>query len=111
MRQAVPDDDPLLLLRDGKMVIEIRPRVDWNKGQAVLVDSRELHLQIALEVYIGDDSTDEDAFQALAGGDHDSRRRRRMLPRLATVSRIRRRWPISLKHAFSIEKELYSDPG
>jgi trehalose 6-phosphate phosphatase len=65
---AIPEDDPELVLRDAKMVIEIRPRVQWNKGEGVLWIRRELGLESALEVYIGDDTTDEDAFERLPEG-------------------------------------------
>lgn len=63
-----------ILKRKGKKVLELRPRVEWHKGAAVLwlLDA----LQEAygtmdgltpplLPMYIGDDITDEDAFQAL----------------------------------------------
>lgn len=53
----------------GKKVFEIRPPIDWNKGSAILwllnkhkpafLDSP------ILPIYIGDDTTDEDAFNAL----------------------------------------------
>jgi trehalose-phosphatase len=51
----------------GKKVFELRPDVDWHKGRAVrwLID--ELGLGDGVPVYIGDDETDEDAFEALRG--------------------------------------------
>jgi len=51
----------------GKMIFELRPDVDWDKGRAVLWLIETLKLGDALPVYIGDDVTDEDAFRALAG--------------------------------------------
>ncbi len=51
----------------GKMIFELRPDVDWDKGRAVLWLIETLRLGDALPVYIGDDVTDEDAFRALAG--------------------------------------------
>lgn len=51
----------------GKMIFELRPDVDWDKGRAVLWLIEALDLRDALPVYIGDDVTDEDAFRALAG--------------------------------------------
>jgi trehalose-phosphatase len=56
----------LLRLMEGACVIEVLPNIDWHKGSAVAW-IREL---VAAEhdlvsVYIGDDVTDEDAFQAV----------------------------------------------
>ncbi|HEX2189297.1 MAG TPA: trehalose-phosphatase [Longimicrobiaceae bacterium] len=55
-----------LRVTEGKMVLEVRPRVEWDKGRAVdfLLD----HLRPppgAPVLYLGDDTTDEDAFRAL----------------------------------------------
>lgn len=50
----------------GKEVIEIRPRDFWNKGSAVEW-IRKRYAPKAFTFYIGDDTTDEDAFRALAG--------------------------------------------
>ncbi len=61
----VPDE---LNLRGGKMVFELRPALQWNKGSAVLWILEHLGLEAARAVYIGDDLTDEDAFAALPGG-------------------------------------------
>ncbi len=60
-----------LLLNRGHMVLEIRPAVDWDKGRAVLwllehTIGTDWQTQTSV-IYIGDDSTDEDAFLALAG--------------------------------------------
>ena len=52
----------------GKEVFEMLPRLDWNKGRAVLHILEHLRLPAdVFPVYIGDDRTDEDAFAALAG--------------------------------------------
>lgn len=56
---------PGLRKTGGKMIFELRPDVDWDKGRAVLWLLRALDLEAALPVYIGDDETDEDAFRAL----------------------------------------------
>jgi trehalose-phosphatase len=53
----------------GKKVLEIRPPLDWNKGKAVAWILENHHSvqqkQKSLPVYIGDDTTDEDAFLVL----------------------------------------------
>jgi trehalose 6-phosphate phosphatase len=55
-----------LELSGGKMVLEIKPAVAWDKGRAV----RELlrragGARSVFPIYLGDDRTDEDAFKAL----------------------------------------------
>jgi trehalose-phosphatase len=64
-----PFQDRILVTR-GKMVLEIRPACVWDKGSAVrkIAEMAGVWEQHPL-VYIGDDSTDEDAFAALADTD------------------------------------------
>jgi trehalose 6-phosphate phosphatase len=61
-----PDE---LKLTPGKMVYELQPKLDWNKGRAVeyLIDTLDLGRPEIVPLYLGDDVTDEDAFRALAG--------------------------------------------
>ena len=47
----------------GKMVLEVRPGIEWDKGKAVLYLLKGY--KSALPIYIGDDITDEDAFKAI----------------------------------------------
>ncbi len=50
----------------GKKVFEVRPNVDWNKGQAVRWLIKKLGKgKKYTPIYIGDDTTDEDAFKLL----------------------------------------------
>jgi trehalose 6-phosphate phosphatase len=64
---AHPQD---LKVTPGKMVFEIQPRVDWDKGKAVLylLDALKCDPASEMALYLGDDVTDEHAFAALAGG-------------------------------------------
>ena len=54
---------------NGKKVYELLPAIDWNKGKAVVWLLETLGLECRSggirPIYIGDDSTDEDAFRAL----------------------------------------------
>jgi trehalose-phosphatase len=57
-----------LKITPGKMVFEIQPRLDWDKGTAVLYLLKALGLDRdgVVPIYLGDDITDEDAFRAPA---------------------------------------------
>lgn len=65
----VGDAHPKLRRKAGKKIFELQPDVDWHKGRAVqwLIDQLGLAQEGVLPVYIGDDVTDEDAFEALKG--------------------------------------------
>lgn len=52
-----------LLLREGRMVIELRPKVDVTKGTAVRALIERLSLRSC--VFMGDDVTDTDVFRTL----------------------------------------------
>jgi trehalose 6-phosphate phosphatase len=58
-----------LRVTPGKMVYEIQPKLDWDKGRAVLylLEALGLDGDEVLPLYIGDDITDEHAFHALSG--------------------------------------------
>jgi trehalose 6-phosphate phosphatase len=65
---------PLLLenkirVTSGKRIFEIRPPVDWHKGEVVAWFLQKVYpaprSESLLPVYIGDDITDEDAFRVL----------------------------------------------
>jgi trehalose-phosphatase len=53
------------VLNTGEKVFEIRPRVYWNKANAVLWIKEKIGKPGTAVIYIGDDTTDEDAFVGL----------------------------------------------
>jgi trehalose-phosphatase len=55
---------PSLRICLGKKIYEIRPSADWDKGDAVLKIWRK-EAPHAMPIYVGDDHTDEDVFNAL----------------------------------------------
>ncbi|HEX3681241.1 MAG TPA: trehalose-phosphatase [Bryobacteraceae bacterium] len=54
--------------REGKMVLEVFPRVDWHKGRAIKWIAQEILPTSPLLIYVGDDISDEDAFAAIREG-------------------------------------------
>lgn len=64
-----PESDQLRVV-PGKASIEIRPAVDWDKGDTVAALMAELPANWRT-LYIGDDTTDEDAFAVLGPDDLD----------------------------------------
>ncbi|MFO7965824.1 MAG: trehalose-phosphatase [Desulfobacterales bacterium] len=80
-RQAADDDVPKIeagldeVLEEfeefrkstGKKVFELKPAIDWHKGKALLwlLEKLQLDRPDVLPIYIGDDTTDEDAFREL----------------------------------------------
>ncbi|XP_002513579.2 probable trehalose-phosphate phosphatase C [Ricinus communis] len=66
--KSVLEHYPEFHLNWGKKVMEIRPSIEWDKGHALeyLLDTLGLsNSNDVLPVYIGDDRTDEDAFQVI----------------------------------------------
>ncbi len=58
---------PELKVHHGRKVVEFRPDVAWNKGFALKRLLKGLGLPAAAALYMGDDTTDEDAFAVLNG--------------------------------------------
>ena len=54
-----------LRLTGGKCVVELRPCLDWGKGNAVRWLGERAVPQDAKRLYLGDDETDEDAFRTM----------------------------------------------
>ncbi len=56
-------------ITSGKKVYEVRPAVDWDKGEAIalLIDryGKAKTKQELLPIFLGDDSTDEDGFKVI----------------------------------------------
>ncbi|MFC2006089.1 trehalose-phosphatase [Chloroflexota bacterium] len=61
--------DGRIRVTSGKKVWEVRPPIDWHKGKAVETIIRELNTVLKgeqeLTIYLGDDTTDEDAFKII----------------------------------------------
>jgi trehalose 6-phosphate phosphatase len=65
--EVLADHPQELKVTPGKMVYEIQPRVEWDKGKAVLylLEALGLDREDVVPLYLGDDITDEHAFEAL----------------------------------------------
>jgi len=59
----------MVKIHEGKKAFELRPPVEWDKGKAALWVLKKQEILRGrgnvLPVYVGDDKTDEDAFEAL----------------------------------------------
>ncbi len=55
------------MITKGKMVMEVRPAGQWNKGSAVAWIIKQVAPRF-IPCYIGDDVTDEDAFRVIGRG-------------------------------------------
>ena len=58
---------PSLRREGGKLLFELRPDVDWDKGRAVCWLLEALGRDLSSALFIGDDLTDESVFRVLAG--------------------------------------------
>jgi len=55
-----------LRMTSGRKVVELRPNIDWDKGTALAwIRDRVHQMGRVVPMYIGDDLTDEDAFDAI----------------------------------------------
>ena len=63
---AAPPED--IRVTHGKMVLEVRPNIQWGKGQAI-EKILETSGQDALPIFFGDDLTDEDGFEVVQNAD------------------------------------------
>ncbi|MDR9456949.1 MAG: trehalose-phosphatase [Salegentibacter sp.] len=61
------DRQDILKTGSGKKVLELKPNIDWNKGYALdwLTEKLGWDKEKYLRIYLGDDITDEDGFEAL----------------------------------------------
>jgi trehalose-phosphatase len=68
LARALPQDGSRLKIFHGSRVIEVQPQVSWTKGDCALwirdVVARTVSAPLAV-LYMGDDWTDEHAFEAL----------------------------------------------
>ena len=65
--ERVSRAQPALRRERGKMVWELRPDIDWDKGRAVCWLLEALGRDPSAALFIGDDLTDETVFRALSG--------------------------------------------
>ena len=67
--EAAMAENPSFRLMKGKKVFEILPKMEWEKGKALMRIMKTLSLDWKTHniVYIGDDTTDEDAFRVIRG--------------------------------------------
>ncbi len=65
--RQVQAEHPELRITEGKKVFELQPDIDWHKGKALvwLMEKLKLDRNTYYPMYIGDDITDEDAFESL----------------------------------------------
>ena len=64
---SVVSRHPDFCITRGRKVLEVRPKIDWNKGSALmhLLQMLGIDEEKVFCLYIGDDRTDEDAFEVL----------------------------------------------
>lgn len=65
---VVDPESDTFLLRNAHAAMEVVPSIEWDKGSAIHYLRRELGLESALVVCLGDDTTDETMFRALPEG-------------------------------------------
>jgi trehalose-phosphatase len=66
VRSTIDSSPAQFRLNAGKKVFDICPQTGWHKGKAVLWINNHLASNGgSLSIYIGDDTTDEDAFEEL----------------------------------------------
>ena len=68
VKDAVDNAEGLFRLTHGLFALELRPHVDWNKGNAARWIMGLSGYPDSLALYIGDDTSDEDALIALDSG-------------------------------------------
>ncbi|KAK1302342.1 putative trehalose-phosphate phosphatase 6 [Acorus calamus] len=91
-----------LCITNGKMVYEIRPNINWNKGHALEYVLETLGFGSSSDVfpmYLGDDTTDEDAFKVL-------RKRGQGLPILVSSNPMETKASFSLRNPSEVQSFL-----
>jgi alpha,alpha-trehalase len=66
--EGVINNQTCLKLSSGKKIFEVQPSINWNKGKSLLWLLEEMNLNSidVVPFFIGDDATDEDAFESLS---------------------------------------------
>jgi len=65
VRWSVARMGALFRVNPGRKIFEIMPRTSWHKGTAVRWINRHLGEDEVLSIYLGDDTSDEEAFRVL----------------------------------------------
>lgn len=60
--------DPSFRVQSGHRVVEVLPAIGWDKGEALKQIAGRLGIPRSAVFYVGDDTTDEDAFRAVPNG-------------------------------------------
>ncbi|MCK5582423.1 MAG: trehalose-phosphatase, partial [Elusimicrobiales bacterium] len=65
--ESILSREPSLRVMNGKKVFELLPELDWDKGKALMWIMKALNISWDTHnvIYIGDDTTDENAFRIL----------------------------------------------
>jgi trehalose 6-phosphate phosphatase len=68
IRTVVRPVEDLFCVGTGRAAFDISPRIGWDKGSALKYMERELAMEDAVTVCVGDDETDEAMFRAAPNG-------------------------------------------
>lgn len=65
LAREIIEKEPALKIGGGKMIVELKPKLNWHKGKALQWLMEKFDTKKYRPLYIGDDLTDEDAFEEI----------------------------------------------